>query len=100
MSYFTELKRGQVRLGAAGKVMSAADAAKVLEAGCDFVLVGRAAILRHDFPNRVQRDANYQSPSIPVTVKHLRDEGLSPAFIKYMGNWPGFVAAEEQAAAG
>jgi 2,4-dienoyl-CoA reductase-like NADH-dependent reductase (Old Yellow Enzyme family) len=100
MSYFTDLPRGNVRLGAAGKVMSAADAAKVLDAGCDYVLIGRAAILRHDFPNRVQRDPNYQSPPLPVTVKHLTDEGLSPAFIKYMGNWPGFVAAEAEAAAG
>src|SRR5262249_51135110 len=100
MSYFTELKRGNVRLGAAGKVTSAQDAAKVLEAGCDYVLIGRGAILRHDFPKRVQRDPNYLSPTLPVTVKHLRDEGLSPAFIKYMGNWPGFVAAEEEAAAG
>jgi 2,4-dienoyl-CoA reductase-like NADH-dependent reductase (Old Yellow Enzyme family) len=92
MSYFTELPRGNVRLGAAGKVMGAKDAQAVLDAGCDYVLIGRAAILRHDFPNRVQRDPAYQSPTLPVTEQHLRDEGLSPAFIKYMGNWPGFVA--------
>jgi 2,4-dienoyl-CoA reductase-like NADH-dependent reductase (Old Yellow Enzyme family) len=100
MSYFTDLPRGNVRLGVAGKIMSAETAAKVLDAGCDYVLIGRGAILRHDFPNRVQRDPHYQSPAIPVTVKHLRDEGLSPIFIKYMNNWPGFVAAEEEAAAG
>ena len=100
MSYFTELSRGKVRLGATGKIMSAADAVRVLEAGCDYVLIGRGAILRHDFPNRVQRDPNYQSPAIPVTVKHLSDEGLSPAFIKYMSRWEGFVATDEQAAAG
>ncbi len=102
MSYFTDLPRGKVRLGAAGKVMSAADAVKVLDAGCDYVLIGRAAILRHDFPKRVQRDPNYQSPALPVTVKHLSDavEGLSPAFIKYMSRWEGFIAADEQAAAG
>src|SRR5579871_4718512 len=94
MSYFTDLPRGQVRLGAAGKITSAETAAKVLQAGCDYALIGRGAILRHDFPNRVQRDASYQSPSLPVTVKHLTDEGLSPKFIKYMGNWPGFVATE------
>jgi hypothetical protein len=33
-----------------------------------------------------------------VTAEHLRDEGLSPAFIKYMSTWQGFVAAEEPAA--
>ena len=98
MSYFAELPRGNVRLGAAGKVMGAADAATVLDGGCDYVLVGRAAILRHDFPKRVRKDPAYQSPSLPVTEQHLRDEGLSPQFIKYMGNWPGFVAAKEVAA--
>jgi 2,4-dienoyl-CoA reductase-like NADH-dependent reductase (Old Yellow Enzyme family) len=97
MSYFTELPRGNVRLGAAGKIMGAKDAQAVIEAGCDYVLIGRAAILRHDFPNRVHGDAFYQSPPLPVTVQHLRDEGLSSTFIKYMGNWPGFVA--EHAAA-
>jgi 2,4-dienoyl-CoA reductase-like NADH-dependent reductase (Old Yellow Enzyme family) len=99
MSYFTELPRGNVRLGVAGKVMSAEQAASVLEAGCDYVLIGRAAILRHDFPERVRRDPTYQSPPLPVSVQHLRDEGLSPIFVKYMGNWPGFVAEDEKATA-
>lgn len=94
MSYFAELPRGNVKLGAAGKIMSAGDAAAVIDAGYDFVLIGRAAILRHDFPKRVHRDAGYQSPALPVTVQHLRDEGLSPAFIKYMSGWEGFVAKE------
>lgn len=98
MSFFTDLPRGSVRLGAAGKVMTAQQALGVLDAGCDFVVVGRAAILRHDFPERVRRDEAYESPALPVTVQHLTDEGLSPAFVKYMRNWPGFVEAEATAA--
>jgi 2,4-dienoyl-CoA reductase-like NADH-dependent reductase (Old Yellow Enzyme family) len=99
MSCFTELPRGGVRLGAAGKVTSAATAAWALEAGCDFVLIGRAAILRHDFPERVRRDPAYQSPALPVTAQHLRDEGVSARFISYIGTlWPDFVATEETAA--
>lgn len=97
MSYFTDLPRGDVRLGAAGKVMSAADARGVLEAGCDFVVIGRGAILRHDFPERVRRERDYVSPALPVTAQHLLDEGLSPQFVTYMRNWKGFV--EEEAAA-
>jgi hypothetical protein len=31
-------------------------------------------------------------------VQHLLDEGLSPPFVKYMRQWPGFVEAEETAA--
>ena len=92
MSYFTELPRGDVRLGAAGKVMSGRAAAGVIAAGCDFVTIGRAAILRHDFPERVRADADYESPALPVTVEHLLDEGLAEPFIAYMQNWPGFVA--------
>jgi 2,4-dienoyl-CoA reductase-like NADH-dependent reductase (Old Yellow Enzyme family) len=98
MSVFTDLPRGQVRLGAAGKVMTGKDAAGVLDAGCDYVVVGRGAILRHDFPKRVQADANYLSPPTPVTIQHLLDEGLSPAFVQYMRQWPNFVEAEATAA--
>ena len=74
--------------------MSAKAAVEVLEAGCDFALIGRAAILRHDFPERIRRDAAYVSPSLPVTAQHLRDEGLSTSFVDYMKGWPGFVEAE------
>jgi 2,4-dienoyl-CoA reductase-like NADH-dependent reductase (Old Yellow Enzyme family) len=94
MSVFTDLARGNVRLGAAGKIMSAEDAAWVIGAGCDFAIVGRAAILRHDFPRRALADAAYVSPSLPVTEQHLRDEGLGSAFVAYMKGWKGFVAEE------
>ncbi|HVY89541.1 MAG TPA: NADH:flavin oxidoreductase [Hyphomonadaceae bacterium] len=94
MSFFTDLPRGSVRLGAAGKVMTGPQAQGVLDAGCDYVVIGRAAILRHDFPNRVKADASYTSPPLPVTVQHLNDEGLSPPFVTYMRNWPGFVEGE------
>lgn len=98
MSVFTELPRGNVRLGAAGKVMTGPQAQAVLDAGCDFVVIGRAAILRHDFPNRVAADPTFTSPATPVTVQHLTDEGLSPAFVQYMRQWPGFVEPEASAA--
>ncbi len=57
-------------------------------------MIGRAAILRHGFPRRVLADPSYVSPPLPVTEQHLRDEGLSPAFVTYMRNWKGFVAEE------
>ena len=92
MSYFTELPRGGIRLGAAGKVMSGQTAAWVIQSGCDFVTIGRGAILRHDFPERVRADTAYKSPALPVSIAHLLDEGLSLPFIDYMNSWPGFVA--------
>jgi len=90
-SYFTELDRNGVRLGAAGKIMSAQDCRDVLDAGFDFPILGRAAILHHDFPKRVAADPNFQSVATPVSEKYLHDEGLSPVFVTYMRNWAGFV---------
>lgn len=91
MSYFTELERGNVRLGVAGKIMKPEDARACLEQGCDYVLLGRAAILTHDFPNRTQADADFEPVTIPVTSAYLNEQGLSPKFVDYMGQWPGFV---------
>ncbi|MBS0385840.1 MAG: NADH:flavin oxidoreductase [Proteobacteria bacterium] len=92
-SYFTELERGETRLGAAGKIMSAQDARDVLAMGFDFPVLGRAAILHHDFPRRVADDPNFAARLTPVSEQYLRDEGLGPAFINYMRTWKGFVEA-------
>lgn len=92
MSYFTELPRGDVRLGVAGKVTSPAIAAEMLEKGADYVLIGRAAILHHDFPERA-RDPAFTPVALPVTAEYLANEGLGPAFVQYMSTWPGFVEA-------
>jgi 2,4-dienoyl-CoA reductase-like NADH-dependent reductase (Old Yellow Enzyme family) len=90
MSYFTELKRGDTRLGVAGKVTTPAQAQALLDAGADFVLIGRAAILHHDFPRKA-KDPAFTPVSLPVTRQYLRDEGLGPAFVDYMATWKGFV---------
>lgn len=92
MSYFTELDRGNVRLGVAGKIMSAQTARECLENGADYVLIGRAAILHHDYPQKVAADPNFTPIALPVSREHLAAEGLGPAFIEYMNNWKGFVA--------
>jgi 2,4-dienoyl-CoA reductase-like NADH-dependent reductase (Old Yellow Enzyme family) len=97
MSWFTDLERGRVRLGVAGKVTTPRTAAACLEAGCDFVLLGRAAILHHDYPRRVAADPGFHPVSLPVTREHLAAEGLGPAFINYMNGWKGFVAQPAEA---
>ncbi|MCA6302837.1 MAG: NADH:flavin oxidoreductase, partial [Phenylobacterium sp.] len=91
MSYFTDLPRGEVRLGVAGKIMSAADARAMLDAGADFVLLGRAAILHHDWPQKARANPDFRPVSLPVTRAHLEAEGLGPAFVNYMATWAGFV---------
>ena len=93
ISYFAELERGGTRLGVAGKVYGADEARRCLEAGVDFVLAGRAAILHHDFPRRVQGDTDFRMAETPVSRAHLEAEGLGEKFIEYMSGWAGFVEA-------
>ncbi|MEU4405194.1 NADH:flavin oxidoreductase [Streptosporangium sp. NPDC023963] len=91
LSVFTDLPRKGVRVGAAGKITSAQRAGRLLDEGCDFVLIGRAAILQRDFPRRVHENPLYESPKLPVTAQYLRTAGLSERFINHMRGWQGFV---------
>ena len=92
IKWFTDLERGNARLGCAGNIYSAAEARECVDAGMDFVLLGRGAILHHDFPEKVRADADFKMIERPVTAEYLMKEGLSPKFVEYMRNWPGFVA--------
>lgn len=94
LSHFTGIERGQARLGAAGRIGSGPAAAAALAAGLDFVIVGRAAILHHDFPERVRADPSFTPVQTPVTADYLRREGLGEAFIGYMRTWEGFVSGQ------
>lgn len=91
MSCFTELERGSCRLGVAGKIMRPQDVRMALDAGCDFVLLGRAAILHHDYPARAAA-GDFEPATLPISRAHLKAEGLGQAFIDYMATWPKFVA--------
>lgn len=92
LSVFTELPRKGVRVGAAGRIMGAQRAARLLDEGCDFVLIGRAGILQRDFPLQVRANPEYDSPELPVTADFLRRGGLSERFIRHMRGWQTFVA--------
>lgn len=93
IEWFANLPRGKVPLGVAGKIMSGETVRRCLDAGADFVLLGRAAILHHDFPAKMRADEVFESIARPVSRDHLRTEGLSEAFVDYMASWPGFVSA-------
>lgn len=92
IAHFSELQRGTTCLGVAGKIMSAADANAALAQGVDFVLLGRAAILHHDLPQRAQTIADFTSVACPVTREYLRGQRLGPAFIDYLKSFKDFVA--------
>lgn len=91
LSVFATLPRRGVRLGVAGKIMSAQRAAQLLGEGCDFVLIGRAGILQRDFPLQVQTNPYYETPKLPVPAEFLRMGGLSERFINHMRGWQTFV---------
>ncbi|WP_245551700.1 hypothetical protein [Gordonia hirsuta] len=92
LDYFTELPRGPVRLGTAGKILSAADARSILTQGADFAMIGTGAIIHHDFAARAVTDPDFVSDPVPVTAERLRAESVGPAFIEYLStNWDDFV---------
>ena len=91
LSYFTELDRGEVRLGTAGKLRTPQDITECFEYGLDFVMLGRAAILHHDFPRLMSANPAFEPVSNPVTANYLRSQGLGESFVTYMSGWDGFV---------
>jgi 2,4-dienoyl-CoA reductase-like NADH-dependent reductase (Old Yellow Enzyme family) len=93
IAHFAALPRGNTLLGVAGKIMDAATALRCVEAGADFVLIGRGAMLHHDFARRALADPAFRCIERPVTRAHLQAEGLGPAFLQYVAStWPRFVA--------
>ncbi len=93
IDHVVDLPRHGVRLGVAGKVYSAADAAWCREQGADFVLVGTGAIVHHDFATLAGADAEFVATRHPVSREHLAAESVGPAFVDYLAdNWDDFVA--------
>ena len=91
LQHFTDMDFGNTMLTVAGNIRSGESVMKILEKDVDFVTVGRAGILHHDFPNRVIADESFEPIELPVSKEHLTQEGLSETFIKYMQRWQGFV---------
>lgn len=89
---FAAIERGATRLAVAGKLYGAADVRRALDAGADLAVIGRGAILHHDFPRRAITDPDFVVRDLPVTPAELRAEGLSDRFVGYMRNWKGFVS--------
>ncbi|RME98269.1 MAG: NADH:flavin oxidoreductase, partial [Bacteroidetes bacterium] len=98
LEHFTEFDRRQLKLSVAGKIRTGPDVRRILAAGVDFVAVGRAGILHHDFPQRVMDKPDFTPISTPVSEAYLKQEGLSDKFITYLKRWEGFVAEKSKRA--
>jgi 2,4-dienoyl-CoA reductase-like NADH-dependent reductase (Old Yellow Enzyme family) len=88
---FSGLERGSARLGVAGNLRSASEVQRCLDAGIDFALIGRAAILHHDFPRQIQLDPTFEARALPVSRDFLAREGVGQKFIDYLARWENFV---------
>lgn len=94
LRHFTEIDYKSVKLTVAGNINTAKDAQAVLDAGVDFLTIGRSAILHHNFPKLVISNQNFEPTPLPVSEAYLANEGLSEKFVTYMKHWDGFVKAE------
>jgi hypothetical protein len=73
----------------------------VLAGGVDFPIIGRAAMLHHDYPQRLASDPSFVPVPLPVTMAHLREQGLSDTFVNYVGStWKDFMSDFAAAAPG
>jgi tRNA-dihydrouridine synthase len=95
IDWFAALDRGTCRLGVAGAILSAETAQKCLDHGADFVLIGKGAIIHHDFARRAMADPAYHAPPFPHSRDHYRSEAVSDTFVDYIARtWPQYVAEE------
>jgi 2,4-dienoyl-CoA reductase-like NADH-dependent reductase (Old Yellow Enzyme family) len=91
LEHFTEIDFKNVLLTVAGNIRSGKDVRNIIGAGVNFVAIGRAAIINHDFPKKVLNNPSFEPLSLPVSKDHLRNEGVSDKFVEYLGFFKGFV---------
>lgn len=91
LEHFTSLDYKHVKWTVAGKIRNGKEVHQILDAGVDFVSIGRSAILHHDFPKLVMENPDFEPVPNPVSKEHLRKEGLGEKFVDYMSRWPDFV---------
>lgn len=91
LEHFAQIDYKNVKWTVAGQISKAVDVQKVINAGVDFVSIGRAGILHHDFPKKVMNNPNFKPKSLPVSSEYLKTEGLGERFVEYMRRWPDFI---------
>ena len=56
----------------------------MLDNGVDLPVLGRVAILHHDYPQRLRSDPAFEPRRAPVSAEVLAGEGVSPSFVEYL----------------
>lgn len=74
----------RVPIGVAGKLRTPAESEAVLTTGADFAILGRVAIMHHDYPNRLADDPAWTPLAPPQPASHYEGEGVSPPFLDYL----------------
>jgi len=87
---FAEKISRKVPIISAGAIWSTNQALEVIEQGADLVAVARSGIGHANWASNLN-DPEYNPQRPPFTEEHLLSQGLSPIFVDYMRNWPGFV---------
>ena len=75
----------------AGNIRTSKNVYDILDSKVNFVAIGRAAILNHDFPNKVMENKEFEPIDLPASRAYLKNEGLSEKFIDYLKFFKGFV---------
>lgn len=92
LQHFTEINYKNILLTVAGNINTSKNVNDIVNAGVDFVSIGKAAILHHDFPLKVINNSEFEPIKLPVSRKHLEKEGLGKKFIDYLSKWPDFIS--------
>ncbi len=91
LEHVTSLDFKDVRLTVAGKIQSGYDVTKIIDAGVDFVSIGRSGILHHDFSKQVIANPDFEPIQTPVSKEYLKQEGVGENFVEYLRRWPDLV---------
>lgn len=95
ITWFRDRLGLNVPLFVAGEIWTPKDALRALNAGADFVSLGKVAIGNPNWPS-MAKDINATPLLPPYSVAHLREASLGDEFIKYMKKWVNFVDDTEE----
>lgn len=99
LSELRNLARGDGILGISGGFSDARSIAAALDNGADLVGIGTAAIIHPDLPKQLLAEPSFRARPLPLSADYLAEQGVSPPFLDYLSNLPGFVASPDRAAA-